>query len=228
MIDPALQAKYPQEDIDKAIELLTYKNVDPLPKTEAANPPILYVFRHGQTEDNANFIFSGWRDSPLTEHGREQALELAPKLKDKKINLLIASPQIRAVETMKLAMSLNEMCKNMEIHKDPRIKERSYGVLQGKSKLEMQLENPELLKETRRSYTYKVDKGESLEMVVTRVFSFCDEIVPLMKAHKINVAVSCHGNSIRGFRKYFEHLSDDFTAEIETPLAQDYASYSIK
>jgi bisphosphoglycerate-dependent phosphoglycerate mutase len=46
--------------------------------------------------------------------------------------------------------------------------------------------------------------------------------------YKMNVAVSCHGNSIRGFRQVFENLTNEQTALIESPLAQDYAAYSIK
>lgn len=42
------------------------------------------MFRHGQTEDNEHFVFSGWREPHLTAKGREQALILAEKLKDKK------------------------------------------------------------------------------------------------------------------------------------------------
>lgn len=224
MIDSALLAKYSQEEIDKALDLLNYKKVSPLPKNESTTDPTIYIFRHGQTEDNANYIFSGWRDSTLTDKGREQAKILAEKMKDKKIDMLISSPQIRAMETMKIAMSLNS-AKNLEIHTDPRIKERSYGILQGQSKLEIQLRDPEELKKIRRSYDYKVENGESLAMVVERVFDFCEEIIPLAKSHKLNIAISCHGNSIRGFRKYFEKLSDDDVAELETPLAQDYASY---
>ena len=34
----------------------------------------LYLVRHGQTELNVQNILQGWQDSPLTEHGREQAL----------------------------------------------------------------------------------------------------------------------------------------------------------
>ncbi len=198
-----------------------------MPKNESVTLSTIYIFRHGQTEDNANFVFSGWRDSPLTQKGRDQAQILAAKLRDKKIDMLISSPQIRAIDTMKIAMSLNK-AKNLEIHTDLRIRERSYGVLQGKSKLDIQLENPELLKKIRRSYDYQVENGESLAMVVKRVFDFCDEIVPLAKKNHINVAVSCHGNSIRGFRKYFEHLSNEVTAKLETPLAQDYAAYVIE
>lgn len=227
-IDPTLYEKYSKEKIDEAVEILTYKKVSVLPKNESTEFPTLYVFRHGETEDNANFIFSGWRDSELTEKGREQALILAPKLKDKKIDMLVSSTQKRAVETMKLAMSLNEHAKNLEITKEERIKERCYGDLQGQSKLLLQLKDPELLLRDRRSFDEAPPNGESIKTVCERVASFCNDIVPLMKQHKINVAISCHGNSIRGFRKYFENLTDKETNEIETPLAQDYAAYIIK
>lgn len=220
--------KYGKEKVDEALSYLSYKNADELPKTEIPGKPTIYIFRHGQTEDNANFIFSGWRDSPLTDKGREQAKILAEKLKGKKIDMLISSPQVRAVETMKLGVSLNENALKLEVNTDERIKERSYGELQGQSKLDIQLQNPELLLKIRRSFEYQPKDGESIKMVCERVKSFCEEIVPLMKTHDVNVAISCHGNSIRGFRRYFENLSDDETASIETPLAQDYAAYSIE
>lgn len=220
--------KYGRDKVEEALKYLSYKNPSDLPKTESDTEPTMYIFRHGQTEDNANMIFSGWRDSPITEKGKEQALELANKLKDKRINMLISSPQIRAVDTMKIGISLNEKAKDLEIHTDERIKERSYGDYQGKSKLEIQLEDPEGLVMIRRSFTGVPANGESIEMVCKRVADFCDEIIPLMKEHNLNVAISCHGNSIRGFRRYFEGLSDEETATIETPLAQDYAAYIIQ
>ena len=221
-------AKYPKQKVDEAVAYLSYHDAKPLPKDENPAYPILYVFRHGQTEDNANFIFSGWRDSVLTETGMEQAKILAEKLKDKKLHMLVASDQIRSIKTMELAVSLNDFAKKLEIHKEPRIKERCYGDLQGQSKLEMQLTDPEHLAEERRSYDFIPPNGESTAMVIKRVKTFIDEIVPLMKQYHMNVAVSCHGNSIRGFRQIFEGLSDEETALVESPLAQDYAAYSIK
>jgi 2,3-bisphosphoglycerate-dependent phosphoglycerate mutase len=115
----------------------------------------------------------------------------------------------------------------LEIIKDERIKERCYGDLQGKSKLELQMDNPELLKEYRRSFDQAPPNGESLKQVCERVAEFCDEIVPLAREHNINIAISCHGNSIRGFRKYFEGLNDEETRKVETPLGQDYAAYTL-
>jgi 2,3-bisphosphoglycerate-dependent phosphoglycerate mutase len=218
----------PADDLNTAKNLLDYKEVKELPKQESDEFSTLYVFRHGQTDDNANYIFSGWRESELTQEGKDQALILADKLKDKKIERLISSPQIRAIETMKIVMSKNENAKNLPIETDERIKERSYGDFTGKSKLEIQLKDPEDLKKIRRSYDFVPPNGESIEMVCKRVEEFCEELVKGLNGTKTNVAISCHGNSIRGFRKYFENLSEEETARIETPLGQDYAAYVIE
>lgn len=227
-VDPKLYEQYSKEEIDKAVEYLSYHSAPELPKEESDEFPVMYIFRHGQSVDNADFVFSGWRDAALTEKGIQQALELAEKLKNKKIHMLISSPQVRAVETMRNAISKNEMAKNLEINLDERIKERSYGDLQGKSKLEAELEDHEGLLKIRRSFDTPPPNGESIKMVCDRVADFCDEIIPLMKQNKLNIAVSCHGNSIRGFRRYFENLSEEETATVETPLAQDYAAYVIR
>lgn len=217
-----------KEELDQARARLEYRKVDELPKEESNEYPTLYIFRHGQSVDNEKYVFSGWRTAPLTETGKKQAEILAEKMKDKKIDKLISSPQKRAVQTMEIAMSKNERAKNLRIHKDERIKERSYGDLQGKNKLEWYKKDPEFLHKIRRTYHGQPPHGESISMVYERVSDFADELVKEMKEKKINVAVSCHGNSIRCFRKYFEGLSDEETATVETQLGQDYAAYVIK
>jgi 2,3-bisphosphoglycerate-dependent phosphoglycerate mutase len=216
------------DDLEAAKDLLNYKKVSELPKEESDQFPTIYIFRHGQTQDNEAFIFSGWRESKLTKEGEDQALLLADKLKNKKISRLISSPQIRALETMKIAVSNNEMAKDLPIETDERIKERSYGDLTGKSKLDIQLKNPQELRKIRRSYDFVPPNGESIEMVCKRVEEFCEDLIKDLKGTRINVAISCHGNSVRGFRKYFEHLSNEQTATVETPLGQDYAAYVLR
>ncbi|KKU57450.1 MAG: hypothetical protein UX79_C0011G0014 [candidate division WWE3 bacterium GW2011_GWB1_47_11] len=70
--------------------------------------------------------------------------------------------------------------------------------------------------------------GESIAMVVKRVGEFLDELLPFVKENKLNVAIACSGNSIRGIRKRFENLTDEETAAVETPLGQDYAAYRVE
>ncbi len=223
-----LYKKYGKETVNKTVEFLLYKNPSPMPKNEIPGKPTIYIFRHGESEDNKNFVFSGWREAQLTENGMLQALKIAPLIKDKKIDMLISSPQDRALHTMMIAISLNPAARMLKIETDPRIKERCYGTFQGKSKLEQYLQDPELTSTIRRDYNYQPPEGESVAQVVARVKTFCDEILPLMKTHNLNIAVSCHGNSIRGFRKYFEpHLTNEEIAHLETPLGQDYEAYSI-
>jgi len=220
--------KYSKEIVDKAIEKLNYKEVTTMPKEENPDFPILYVFRHGQSEDNENMIFSGWRDSKLTQKGIDQALDLADKLQDKKIDKLYSSTLSRAIDTMRYAISKNQNAKNLEIIQDERLRERSYGDLQGTSKLELFLTDEDLCNEYRRSYTKRALNGENLDDVCLRVEEFILELLPQMKNQKIKVAISCHGNSIRGFRKYFEKLTPEEVTKIETPLGSDYIAYTIK
>ena len=65
----------------------------------------LYIVRHGQCEWNALHKVCGSTDSPLTEKGRAQAAEtaalVAEMTKDEPIDLIIASPLSRALETGK-------------------------------------------------------------------------------------------------------------------------------
>lgn len=217
-----------ENKIEQAKDLLNYKKVDELPKSESDEFSTIYIFRHGQTDDNANFIFSGNRDAKLTEEGVKQAEVLAQKIKDIKFDRLISSPQNRAIQTMEIAISQNPNAKNLKIETDERIKERSYGDLTGKSKMEIQLRDPEELLKIRRSYDYVPTNGESIEMVCERVGEFCEDLVKELSGKNIKVAISCHGNSIRGFRKYFENLDEETTSKLETPLGQDYAAYVIK
>lgn len=216
------------EKIKKAKDLLNYKKVDELPKEESDEFSTIYVFRHGQTEDNANFVFSGERDAKLTKEGIKQAEILSEKIKSIRFDRLISSPQTRAVETMKIALSKNNLSKDIEIETDERIRERSYGDLTGKSKMDMQLKDPEELLKIRRSFDFVPVNGESIEMVCDRVGNFCNDLVKEISGKNIKVAISCHGNSMRGFRKYFEGLDNETVSKVETPLAQDYAAYVIK
>ncbi len=201
------------------------QNDKPLPKDESPTDPEIYVFRHGESEDNVRKIFSGWRDANLTEKGREQAEVLAEKLKRKNIQLCIMSPQIRSKDTARIALKYH---KDIVFEIDQRIMERNYGDLTGQSKEIWMKEHPELAVKYRRGYDFPPPNGESLKMVEERVFPFCDEVVERARRNNMNIAISCHGNSMRAIRRYFEKLSIVEELTLENPLAQDYAEYVVR
>lgn len=201
------------------------KNLQPLPKAKPARDDnFVVVFRHGESEDNRKRIFSGWRDSPLTETGRAQAAALAPKLKDLKIDLAVHSDLARSKETARLALAQNP---GVRFEQDTHIKERNYGDLTGKSKEEAMRIDPEKAILWRRSYDVPPPNGESIEMVERRVWPFLDELVDRIRRDKINAALSLHGNSMRAVRRYFEDMDivDEMTHE--NPLGTDYALYVV-
>ena len=63
-------------------------------------------------------------------------------------------------------------------------------------------------------------------MVANRTISFFEELKDWLRIHPGNVAISCHGNSMRPVRRMFEHLSIQQMLQLENP--QDRAlQYSL-
>ena len=203
----------------------------PLPKVDEATTtgPVLYLFRHGETEDNKNRIFCGRRNSLLTATGVKQAEVLAGKLKNKKIDAAIfsniAPGPDRAEDTLSIVLKHHPKTK---IEPSQLLLERDYGDLTGTSKTELNQKDPELCLKYRRSWDFPPPNGESLKMVwENRVKKFCQDLEERMHREKINIAVSCTNNTMRLIRMHFEKLSIEQTLELENPLATDYASYTI-
>ena len=195
-----------------------------LPKYDG-DIPTLYVFRHGETKDNKRRIFSGRRDSDLTEDGVLQALSLARKMRQLKIDYAYYPPLTRCRKTIKLALKSHRKTKFIV---NDKLVERDYGDLSGKSKLQMNKSNPVLTARYRREFNFPPPNGESLKMVwENRIKPFCTEIEKLINDKKINVAVCCTNNTMRLIRMYFEKLTIEEMQQIENPLATDYCSYKI-
>jgi 2,3-bisphosphoglycerate-dependent phosphoglycerate mutase len=174
----------------------------------------ILVFRHAETFDNRRGIFSGWRDSTLTPKGIRQAKVIAEQLKLCKIDYAFTSHLKRAKQTLKLVLKDR---KPTPVFTDDRLIERCYGLLQGKKKKEVEDEDPNFYEQCHRGYTLAPPEGESLEMVEKRVLSFLDELREWLKQNPGNVAISCHGNSIRPLRKRFENLSLTQMCKLESP-----------
>lgn len=167
----------------------------------------VFIFRHGQTTDNKDHIFSGWRDqTDLTLKGIEEAKQIGEKLKGEPVTKAFQSDQIRSQRTLKLV--LNGYHPNIQIFTDPRIKERDYGDLTGLNKDEIAGKEPEKYALWHRSYDVPPPNGESIKMVEERVFSFLKELKQNLRSDDV-VFISSSANAIRPMRKYFEGLSNE-------------------
>lgn len=196
-----------------------------MPKTKRTEKPILYLFRHTQTEDNLNRVFSGSRRNPkLTQEGEKQAKILSEKLKNKTIDLFISPPLLRCEQTL---IPLRHYFPNIPYEQKAELVERDYGDLTGKNKLEIMKLNPEKAVLWRRSWDIAPPNGESIKQVWEgRIKQFCYWLEQKMQQEKINVAYSGTNNTVRLIRMHFEKLSIEQMLTIENPYG-DYASYSL-
>jgi len=182
----------------------------------------LFVFRHAETIDNRREIFSGWRDPKLTLKGLEQAQEIADQLRQEKINYAFTSHLRRARKTLKIVLEAHP---DVPVCIDDRLIERCYGVLQGRSKRKVAEERPEWFAQVHRGYDFPPPEGESLKMVENRTDPFVVQLKQWLRQNPGNVAISCHGNSLRPIRRIFEHLSLKQMLQLENPQdrAMEYA-----
>ena len=174
----------------------------------------LFVFRHAETTDNSKQIFSGWRDPDLTPKGLLQAQEIAQQLEQEKIDYAFTSHLLRAKRTLEIVLKSHA---NVPVFVDDRLIERCYGTLQGKSKMTIAAERPEWFAKVHRGYDFPPPEGESIRMVESRTLPFIMQLERRLRQNPGNVAISCHGNSMRPIRRTFEHLSLKQMLQIENP-----------
>ena len=87
----------------------------------------IYITRHGQTNWNVLKKVMGRCDEPLNDKGKEQANTTKNKLDDKKIDLIICSPLLRAKETAEI---INKS-KKLPIIYEKNLIQRDFGELEG-------------------------------------------------------------------------------------------------
>ncbi len=95
----------------------------------------LTLIRHGLTEWNVAGRFQGQSDVPLSDAGRAQAALLAPYVATfPDIDVVVASPLARAVETAAIALPgrVPEL--------DDRLRELDFGAFEGRTRPELELD----------------------------------------------------------------------------------------
>ncbi len=155
----------------------------------------LYIARHGQTDWNVEQKVQGKADIVLNEKGYEQAEEVAKKLLNENIELIICSPLKRAMETANI---INKN-RNIDIIYDDRISERDFGEFEGRKKETFDYQGLWSYKNNN-----KYDKVENIQDFFKRIYNFLDDIKVKFKGKNIllvthggvSIPVNCYFNGI--------------------------------
>jgi broad specificity phosphatase PhoE len=90
-------------------------------------PQRIHLIRHGQTASNAGRVFQ-LPETPLSEHGRDQADRLAARLAGSGISLVLASDFARAAATAERIAAAT----GAPLELEPLLQERNFGALRGR------------------------------------------------------------------------------------------------
>lgn len=88
----------------------------------------VYLLRHGETDLNALGVLQGSIEAPLNTKGEQQAQQAASHLINRGITRIVSSPQLRARQT---ASAVAEKL-NLTIEENPLLRERDWGIHEGK------------------------------------------------------------------------------------------------
>jgi probable phosphoglycerate mutase len=157
----------------------------------------LFVTRHGQTTWNVLNKVCGRTDAPLTELGRRQAAALAEKTKDLGIDLIIASPLQRALDT---ARAVEVVC-GAPIMTDERLIEQDYGIYEGVDRKDAGFQS------NKRFFAYRYPQGESMMQLAARVYGLLEDVKA--KYADKTVLLVCHNGICRVIHSYFADMTNE-------------------
>ncbi|MEX2246785.1 MAG: histidine phosphatase family protein [Dehalococcoidia bacterium] len=133
----------------------------------------LHFVRHGETTWNAERRMQGQLyEAPLSDRGREQAHALAERLAGCGAEALISSDLLRALDTARIIGSRM----GLEVAEEAALRERSFGVLQGRLYDDLERELGEELRRIWREPDIRPDEGESWRDVYLRAGEMIDRL----------------------------------------------------
>ena len=161
--------------------------MNPSPPALHARTLDVFAVRHGETAWNVEGRIQGTADSALTDRGVAQARAVARRLARERLDAIYSSDLGRARDT---ALHLAAEAR-LEVRLDAGLRERAYGVLEGKTWDEIVAGDAESVRRLREDPDWVVPGGESLAQFHERVTSALERI--LGRAHGSAIAVVTHG-----------------------------------
>ena len=190
----------------------------------------LILLRHGQSQWNLENRFTGWKDIPLTDQGKEEAKKAGQLLKKNnvKIDFVFSSVLQRANKTAEIALKQTGLehlwtGENLNMIKNESLNERDYGDLVGLNKKEtVEKFGKEQVHIWRRSYDTPPPNGESLKDVVERVGPYYEQNIQPLINEKKNVIIVAHGNSLRATMIQVGLYKPEEISNIELPTGSPF------
>ena len=156
----------------------------------------IILVRHAECVGNISNRLSGRTNFALTDNGIIQAKKLAQKLNIKEIDIIYSSPLQRAIDTAKIISKNNG---NIEIKIDERLIEIDYGVCDGMSWDDINIQYPNIRKLWKEIYNYPIEmpEQEGFFKVADRMKKAITDIVSNNKEN--NVCIVSHGIAIQSY-----------------------------
>ncbi len=144
--------------------------------------PSLWLVRHGETEWARTGRHTGLTDVPLTATGRQQAIDLAPRLAGHEFAEIVSSPLSRALDTAQLAGFADR------VRVDSDLVEWDYGDDEGRTSAEISVDRPGWT-----IWTKGPEQGEPIEAIATRV----DRVIAAARSVTGDTLCFAHGHVLR-------------------------------
>lgn len=145
---------------------------------------LIATLRHAKTQHGAEHRYAGSIDVPLSDTGRDDCRRARPRLAENRYDVILSSPQARALETARLVAPDDVP---MEI--DPLLVERRYGAMEGRTWDEVQhLDPPVLFIEVGGDrHSVNPPGGEPLEDVWRRAQDFHRRVLDRHRGERVLV-----------------------------------------
>ncbi len=180
----------------------------------------VYFVRHGETDWNRDSRFQGQRDIPLNARGKAQAAEnghiLSAIIADLHDFRFVSSPLGRTRETMEILRETMGLARHgYDI--DGRLIEVSFGVWEGRTYPELDVERPgETAAREADKWRFVPQGGESYEQLSRRFRPFLEDLAG-------PAIVVTHGGVLRCVQHFLEAISGDAAAGLPVPQDKVYA-----
>ena len=205
---------------------------------------ILVLLRHGESTANADDVFGGWLDFPLTNRGRDQAAAAGRLIRDAGIDAgaVHTSLLTRAIDTADIVVA-EVRSGNPPIRRSWRLNERHYGALQGRRRSDVRREfGTQIYTDWRRSYhlappaigsdhpehprrdpryaalpASELPTAESLAAVRRRLVPYWQDAIAADLSAEHATLVVAHGNSLRALCMHLDGLTPQQVSSVHIP-----------